>query len=69
MRVPLLHTASDAEAAAVERILGDAGIVYDMRLEPKLDTGGPCLLALLFEVDEDDAARGRDLLAAEGLIR
>ena len=69
MRVPLLHTASDAEAAAAERILGGAGIVYDMRLEPKLDTSGPCLLALLFEVDEDDAARGRELLAAEGLIR
>jgi hypothetical protein len=69
VRVTLLHTASDAEAAAVERILGDAGIVYDMRLEPKLDTAGPCLLALLFEVDEDDAARGRELLAAEGLIR
>jgi hypothetical protein len=69
VRVPLLHTASDAEAAAVERILGDAGIVYDMRLEPKLDTAGPCLLALLFEVGENDAARGRELLAAEGLIR
>lgn len=69
MRVPLLHTTSDSEAAAAERILGEAGIVYDMRLEPKLDADGPCLLALLFEVDENDAPRGRELLAAEGLIR
>jgi hypothetical protein len=68
VRVPLVHTASDSEAAAVERILGDAGIVYDMRLEPKLDTNGPCLLGLLFEVGEDDAIRSRELLAAEGLI-
>jgi hypothetical protein len=68
VRVPLVHTTSDSEAAAVERILGEAGIVYDMRLEPKLDSDGPCLLGLLFEVGEDDAARGRELLAAEGLI-
>jgi hypothetical protein len=68
VRVTLVHTASDSEAAAVERILGDAGIVYDMRLEPKLDSDGPCLLALLFEVDERDAARSRELLAAEGLM-
>jgi hypothetical protein len=67
MRVPLVHTASDVEAAAVERILGDAGIVYDMRLEPKLDANGPCLLALLFDVEDKDAARGRELLAAEGI--
>ena len=67
MRVTLIHTASDSEAAAVERVLGDAGIVYDMRLEPKLDANGPCLLGLLFDVEEDDAARGRELLAAEGI--
>jgi hypothetical protein len=68
VRVTLVHTASDVEAAAVERILGDAGVVYEMRLEPKLDANGPCLLALLFEVDERDTARSRELLAAEGLL-
>lgn len=68
MRVTLVHTTRDSEAAAVERILGEAGIVYEMRLEPKLDTDGPCLLGLLFEVDDNDAARGRELLAAEGLM-
>jgi hypothetical protein len=67
MRVPLVHTTSDVEAAAVERILGDAGIVYGMRLEPKLDANGPCLLGLLFDVEDHDAARGRELLAAEGI--
>jgi hypothetical protein len=40
-----------------------------MRLEPKLDSDGPCLLGLLFSVEEVDAARGRELLAAEGIIR
>ena len=67
VRVPLVHTTSDSEAAAVERILGEAGIVYTMRLEPKLDANGPCLLGLLFDVEETDAARGRELLAAEGI--
>ena len=67
MRVTIVHTASDSEAAAVERLLGDAGINYEMRLEPKLDTEGPCLMALLFAVDDDDAARARELLAAEGI--
>lgn len=69
MRVPLVHTTSDSEAAAVERILGEAGIVYAMRFEPKLDSDGPCLLGLLFEVEDNDAPRGRELLAAEGLTR
>ena len=67
MRVTLVHTTSDSEAAAVERLLGEAGIRYAMRLEPKLDSDGPCLLGLLFDVDEHDAARGRELLAAEGI--
>ncbi|HEV2720255.1 MAG TPA: hypothetical protein VG323_09575 [Thermoanaerobaculia bacterium] len=69
MRVTLVHTASDSEAAAVERVLGEAGIDYEMRLEPKLDSDGPCLLGLLFSVEEEDAARGRELLAAEGITR
>ncbi|HKS22803.1 MAG TPA: hypothetical protein VJZ76_08405 [Thermoanaerobaculia bacterium] len=69
MRVALVHTASDSEAAAVERALTDAGIDYELRLEPKLDSDGPCLLGLLFSVEEEDAARGRELLAAEGIIR
>ena len=67
MRVTLIHTTSDSDAAAVERILGDAGVAYAMRLEPKLDSDGPCLLGLLFDVDENDAARSRELLAAEGI--
>jgi len=67
VRITLVHTTSDSEAAAVERILGDAGIAYAMRLEPKLDSDGPCLLGLLFDVEENDAARGRELLAAEGI--
>ena len=45
VRVTLAHTTSDSEASAIERLLGEAGIDYDMRLEPKLDAGGPCLLA------------------------
>jgi hypothetical protein len=69
VRIALVHTASDSEAAAVERALTDAGIDYEMRLEPKLDSDGPCLLGLLFSVEEVDAARGRELLAAEGIIR
>ena len=69
VRVTLVHTTSDSEAAAVERLLGDAGISYEVRLEPKLDTNGPCLLGLLFDVDEEDAARAGELLAAEGIMR
>src|SRR5436853_537182 len=54
VRLTLVHTTSDSEAAAVERVLTGAGIDYDMRLEPKLDTNGPCLLGLLFDVEEKD---------------
>lgn len=69
VRITLVHTTSDSEAAAVERALTGAGIDYAMRLEPKLDADGPCLLGLLFDVEEEDAARGRELLAAEGIAK
>ena len=70
VRVPLIHTTSDLEAAIVEHALTVAGIDYDMRLEPKLDaeTNGPCLLGLLFEVDDADALRSREILSDEGLL-
>ena len=68
---PVFVAASAAEADRVARLLDDAGIAYNERLDANLEEASSrtCYLATLFEVDAAQAEKCRRLLTDEGLLR
>lgn len=65
---PLFLAASLAEIDAVERLLDAEAIEYQVRPDAVVKRpGGVCLQGLLFEVEQEQLQRCRELIASRGL--
>jgi hypothetical protein len=62
MSEPIFIAANEREISAVEKLLAEHGIDYDVRPEVSHDAGGVCFQGLLFEVSADQAPRARALV-------
>jgi hypothetical protein len=67
MREPVFAARTAAEEDSVESILQGLNIAFNRRLDAREDSGAVCNLCTLYDVDSDDAARGRSALRAAGL--
>lgn len=70
MLEPIFIAANISEIDAAEKLLDREGVAYSVRTDHALhESGGVCLMGMLFEVAAVDASRCRELLIDHGLAR